>query len=66
MPIYKVTFSIPAKGADAGADRTRLIEAANTAAAMRHAADGWIMIEKCTTSEAVELGAAGVTVEKAD
>jgi hypothetical protein len=64
MPIYKAICKLPSKpGALTDVIETRLVEAPNTAAAMRHAAGKWLTIELCTTAEAVELGAAGVKLE---
>lgn len=65
MPIYKAVCKVPSKN-ETLAEETRLIESANMATAMRHATERWVTIEKCTMSEAVELGAAGVKVEKAE
>ena len=65
MPIYRLDCAIPHDQPNA-TKQTRLIEAANTASAMRFAAKDWITIEVCTTAEAVELGAAGVKIEKAE
>lgn len=66
MPVYKTICTISdEKKAEMVGTQTRLIEAANHASAMRHAAKDWISIAVCTTEEAVELGAAGVKIEKA-
>ena len=63
MTIYKVIVAAPKS--KPSATETRLIEAKTSAAAMRFAADAWITVEKCTTAEAVELGAAGIKIERA-
>ena len=63
MPIYIVKVTAPMS--KPSATETRLIEAKTTAGAMRYAADAWITVEKCTTAEAVALGAAGIKIEQA-
>jgi len=59
MAIYRVVCKVQDK------EQVRLIDAPNTAAAMRFASGQWLTVQLCTTSEAVELGAQGVKVEKA-
>ena len=68
MPVYKATHALrpdKANPEDKEQTETRLIEAPNTAAAMRYAAQDWITISVCTTSEAITLGASGIKLEKA-
>lgn len=64
MPIYKVTVNVTRKEGDV--KQTRLIDATNQATAIRFAGREWIEAEVCTISEAIELGAEGIKLEKAD
>ena len=59
-PIYRVELKVK------DAAETRLIEAANMAVAMRYVAGKVATVEKCTTAEAVNLGARGIKVENAN
>lgn len=64
MPIYKVTATITAQ--HNAATRTRLIEAANAAAARNFVAKDVIHVEVADAGECVKLGADGVQLEKAE
>jgi hypothetical protein len=63
MPIYKcVSTVLDEKG---GTSTTRLVEAANVAAARNFIARDVIKVEVASSSECVSLGADGVKLEKA-
>ncbi len=67
MAIYKVTTKLPQNpppGVIYMTD-TRLVEAPNAAQAVRHVASAIMECSVCTITDALELGAKGVTVEKA-
>jgi hypothetical protein len=55
---------IAAQNSDDGAiTQTRLVEAKNQAQALAHVSASHITVEKATSAQLVELGAAGVKIE---
>lgn len=60
MAIYRVEVKVKET------QETRLVEAANMSAALRHIAGQFATVTKCTTSEAIELGSKGVKLEQAN
>lgn len=66
MPIYKCITTLPdGRSADGKVTSTRVVEAANVAAARNHIAKELIVAEVCETAEAMELATDGVKLERA-